>query len=276
MTGFKFTYNQSDFMKFPIRAAVCLTTCAAFFSSQLHATIVEFVTSQGNVRVNLHDTTTPKTVENFLSYVNDGAYQDTIIHRLEPNFVVQGGGFKYDNGFDHVAVEAGDTVDNEPELSNVEGTIAMAKVAGNPDSATNQWFFNIADNSANLDIQNGGFTVFGQVFEEDMPVLEAMQNLTRCFNNYGNTPMFNYSAEQCTDGAMPGYENFVNVYAINVIDSNQVTDSELDKTPNTLIDQQPGNGGNNGGNNGGSGSGGGAAYWLLLLGAFGLLRKRLK
>ena len=88
--------------------------------------------------------------------------------------------------------------------------------------------------------------------------------------------MFDYSAEQCTDGAIPGYENFVTVYAINVIDSNQVTDSELDKTPNTLIDQQPGNGGNNGGNNGGSSSGGGAAYWLLLLGAFGLLRKRLK
>ena len=260
-------------MKFPIKKLITIASCTALFSFCAQATIVEFVTSQGNIRVNLHDTTTPKTVENFLSYVNEGAYTDTIIHRLETDFVVQGGGFKYENGFSHAAVESEPAVENEPELSNVRGTIAMAKVGGNPDSATNQWFFNINDNSANLDVQNGGFTVFGQVFTEDMAILEDMQALPRCLNDFGRTPMVDFTSEQCTSGAMPGYENFVTVYAINILDSNEVTDSELNKTPNTLIDQQPGN--DNGGDDGSSGNGGGgAAFWLLLLGAAGLLRKR--
>ena len=253
-------------MNLPIIKLITILSCTALFSFCAQATIVEFATSEGNIRVNLHDTTTPKTVENFLNYVNEGAYTDTIIHRLEPDFVVQGGGFKYENGFSHIAVESGPAVENEPELSNVRGTIAMAKVGGNPDSATNQWFFNINDNSANLDVQNGGFTVFGQVFSEDMDILEDMQALPRCLNNVGRTPMVNFTSEQCTSGDMPGYENFVTVYAINVLDSNEVTDGGLNKTPNTLIDQQPGS-------DNGSG-GGGAAFWLLLLGAAGLLRKR--
>lgn len=254
-----------------IKRLVHIATCCALLPFASHATIVEFVTSQGNIRVNLHDTSTPKTVDNFLSYVNDGAYTDTIIHRLEPNFVVQGGGFKYQSGFNHSAVDANPAVANEPEWSNVRGTIAMAKVGGNPNSATNQWFFNMADNSANLDVQNGGFTVFGQVFPEDMAVLDSMQQLLRCSNNFGNTPMVNFTAEQCTSGAMPGYENFVTVYAINVTDSNEVTDGELNKTPNTLIGQQPGNGNDDGAPDGGSG---GASFWLLLLVAAGVLRRR--
>ncbi|WP_334019840.1 peptidylprolyl isomerase [Alteromonas sp. S015] len=253
-------------MNFRIKKLITILSCTALFSFCAQATIVEFATSQGNIRVNLHDTTTPKTVENFLNYVNEGAYTDTIIHRLEPDFVVQGGGFKYENGFSHVAVESGPAVENEPELSNVRGTIAMAKVSGNPDSATNQWFFNINDNSANLDVRNGGFTVFGQVFSEDMDILEDMQALPRCLNNVGRTPMVNFTSEQCTSGDKPGYENFVTVYAINVLDSNEVTDGGLNKTPNTLIDQQPGSDNDSGG--------GGTAFWLLLLGAAGLLRKR--
>ncbi|XQF91351.1 peptidylprolyl isomerase (plasmid) [Pseudoalteromonas espejiana] len=52
---------------------------------------------------------------------------------------------------------------NEPVLSNVKGTIAMAKLANDENSATSQWFFNMVDNSTTLDIQNGGFTVFGQI-----------------------------------------------------------------------------------------------------------------
>ena len=52
---------------------------------------------------------------------------------------------------------------NEPVYSNVKGTIAMAKQGGNENSATSQWFFNMSDNSQNLDLQNGGFTVFGQI-----------------------------------------------------------------------------------------------------------------
>ena len=129
-----------------------------------YATIVDIETSVGTIQVNLFDESTPKTVENFLAYVADDSYIDTIIHRNEPNFVVQGGGFKYSGtAFNLNPIETKGTVENEPVWSNVAGTIAMAKVEGNPDSATSQWFFNVVDNSANLDFQNEGFTAFGQV-----------------------------------------------------------------------------------------------------------------
>ncbi|WP_448213544.1 peptidylprolyl isomerase [Colwellia sp. MEBiC06753] len=252
-------------MKLPKLLSIILSG-AALWASSSQATIVEFVTSQGNVRVNLHDSTTPKTVENFLNYVNEGAYQDTVIHRAEKNFVIQGGGFKYDYGFSHIAVETNDPVVNEPKLSNVKGTIAMAKVAGDQNSATNQWFFNMTDNSANLDLQNGGFTVFGQVVAEDMPVLAAMEELTHCVNSYGRTPMVNFTGEQCSNGDIPGYENFVVIYSINIVDSNQVTDSDLTKTPNTLINEPI--------EKEKSSSGGGSTYWLTFLALAGLLRRK--
>ncbi|MCH2058951.1 MAG: peptidylprolyl isomerase [Thalassotalea sp.] len=232
-----------------------------------NATVVEFVTSQGNVRVNLHDETTPKTVDNFLNYVSDGDYNESLIHRVETNFVIQGGGFKYqDDGFNFGFIDTDDAVVNEPVWSNVKGTIAMAKLSGNANSATSQWFFNMTDNSANLDVQNGGFTVFGQVVEEDMPVLEAINELTRCSNSFGATPMVNYTGTQCTSGEAPGYENFVTIYSVDIIDETVVTDSALSKTPNTLIDED-----NTSQPDTGSG-GGGSLFWLLLCSFFGLSR----
>jgi cyclophilin family peptidyl-prolyl cis-trans isomerase len=121
----------------------------------------------------------PATVENFLNYVEAGDYDQSIIHRSVPGFIVQGGGFAVDQ--DQVfELPADDPVVNEfsPERSNLQGTIAMAKLGDDPDSATNQWFFNLEDNSENLDNQNGGFTVFGQVLSEaDFQPLEAIANL---------------------------------------------------------------------------------------------------
>jgi peptidyl-prolyl cis-trans isomerase A (cyclophilin A) len=66
---------------------------------------------------------------------------------------------------------------NEFGASNLRGTVAMAKVDGNPDSATNQWFVNLADSSGNLDANNGGFTVFGTVLGDGMAVLDAIDAL---------------------------------------------------------------------------------------------------
>ncbi len=70
-------------------------------------------------------------------------------------------------------------VTNEPELSNVRGTIAMAKLGTDPNSATNQWFISLADNSANLDVQNDGFTVFGIVMDNGMDIVDVIVALGR-------------------------------------------------------------------------------------------------
>jgi cyclophilin family peptidyl-prolyl cis-trans isomerase len=130
--------------------------------------VVTFNTNQGPILIELFPEAAPGTVENFLDYVNNGDYEDSIFHRLVPNFVLQGGGFTSDaEDFTNVGqfdpIETDDPIQNEFELSNVRGTIAMAKLGGNPNSATSQWFVNLADNSNNLDNTNGGFTVFGQV-----------------------------------------------------------------------------------------------------------------
>jgi|GEM_PF-1520894 len=123
----------------------------------------------------------PATVENFLNYVEDEDYDDTIVHRSVTNFIVQGGGFAVENS-QVVELPADEAVVNEfsADRSNLVGTIAMAKLGGNPDSATNQWFFNLGDNSSNLDNQNGGFTVFGQVLgDEDLETVNAIDDLER-------------------------------------------------------------------------------------------------
>lgn len=129
--------------------------------------------------------TTPQTVANFLSYVDDGSYTNTIIHRSVTDFVVQGGGFKAPTaalgqpGGTPSTITARAPVVNEPGNTNVRGTIAMAKLGGNPDSATNQWFFNLANNNDptnpnSLDVQNGGFTAFGRVLGGGMAAVDAM------------------------------------------------------------------------------------------------------
>ncbi|QNI95845.1 peptidylprolyl isomerase [Synechococcus sp. A15-127] len=111
----------------------------------------------------------PQTVANFERYVEEGKYTDVILHRLISGFVLQGGGFQWsDNQTSPSTIESFSPVQNEfsSERSNTRGTIAMAKIGNDPDSATNQWFFNLADNSDNLDNQNGGFTVFGKTKTE--------------------------------------------------------------------------------------------------------------
>ena len=148
------------------------------------ATIVEFRISYGdiqkNIQVNLYDQTTPKTVANFLSYVNSQHYDNSVIHRVSPGFVVQGGGFEFSGVLPLSPLTANAPVVNEAIYSNVKGTIAMAKQGGNINSATNQWFFNLTDSSENLDRQNGGFTVFGQVIGDGMSVIEDISQLNLC------------------------------------------------------------------------------------------------
>ena len=125
-----------------------------------------FHTTLGDISVQLYPDVAPQTVANFLRYVNAGAYNKSLIHRSVPGFIIQGGGYQVKSGTSITAIPANPPVVNEFHLSNTRGTIAMAKLGNDPNSATSQWFFNESDsNASNLDNQNGGFTVFGKVLD---------------------------------------------------------------------------------------------------------------
>ncbi len=151
-------------------------------------TNVRIATTVGNIDLELFDEARPVTVANFLSYVRDGSYKDGVIHRLVPNFVVQGGAHRLtvtSNSTNIDPVTAKPAIQNEfngdPLYTNAYGTITMAKVEGKPDSATSSWFINLKDNNTgnategNLDLQNEGFTVFGRV-KAGWEVLEVFKS----------------------------------------------------------------------------------------------------
>jgi peptidyl-prolyl cis-trans isomerase A (cyclophilin A) len=134
---------------------------------------VKLVTSVGDIIVELDRIKAPLAVNNFLSYVNIKAYDNTVFHRLEPEFVVQGGGYKADmapvDEFPAVFNESGNGVKNQ------FGSIAMAR-NNDPHSATSQFFFNLNDNSSLDPGKNWGYTVFGQI-QDGFEVLEKMKLL---------------------------------------------------------------------------------------------------
>jgi cyclophilin family peptidyl-prolyl cis-trans isomerase len=150
-----------------------------FSDATLADSLVRFDTSAGPVFVELYDAKAPRTVANFLDYVSTGAYNNSIFHRSSPNFILQGGGFTVSSGPSGLTpISALSPIQNEPDpinRPNVAGTIAMAKVDGNSNSATDEFFFNLGDNSSDLSTQNGGFTVFGKVLNpSDMQVVDAL------------------------------------------------------------------------------------------------------
>jgi len=125
---------------------------------------VEMKTNLGNVVLELYPDKAPKTVENFLQYVEDGFYKNTVFHRVIPNFMIQGGGFD-------IALNQKPTrspIQNEAanSLKNEIGTIAMARTS-DPHSASAQFFINVANNgflNYKAPNQSGyGYTVFGKV-----------------------------------------------------------------------------------------------------------------
>jgi len=125
--------------------------------------VVLIKTSKGDIKVELDKEKAPISVENFLSYVNDGYYNGTIFHRVIKNFMIQGGGFTA--GMKQKPTK--DPIKNEAKngLSNAKGTLAMARTSV-VDSATSQFFINHADNKF-LDhgTRDYGYAVFGKVTE---------------------------------------------------------------------------------------------------------------
>ncbi|MDQ6707464.1 MAG: peptidylprolyl isomerase [Acidobacteriota bacterium] len=177
---------------------------------------VRFHTSLGDIDVNLTPDTTPLTVANFLNYVNRGSYNNSIIHRSVPGFIIQGGGYQLQNHAP-VAIPQDPPVRNEYKASNTRGALSMAKLGTNANSATNQWFFNLADNSRNLDNQDGGFTVFGRVANTaGLAVMDRIASVPvyNAGSPFDQLPLMNYNG-----AAQPQDQNFVLVTSITPIDA---------------------------------------------------------
>ena len=145
--------------------------------------MVTIKTNHGDITLELYADKAPKTVENFLSYVQDGFYDNTIFHRVIDGFMIQGGGMTPD-------MEQKETkapIENEANngVANEAGTIAMART-NDPHSATAQFFINVKDNdflNFSSESMNGwGYCAFGKV-TEGMDVVEKIKNVKT--GNYG-------------------------------------------------------------------------------------------
>ena len=122
-------------------------------------------TNKGDILLELNAEKAPISVENFLGYVKSKHYDGTVFHRVINGFMIQGGGFAVTDG-KLVQKPSGKGIKNEGQngLTNDRGTIAMART-NDPDSATAQFFINVADNAALNYPSNGGYAVFGKVIE---------------------------------------------------------------------------------------------------------------
>jgi cyclophilin family peptidyl-prolyl cis-trans isomerase len=150
--------------------------------------IVRLETSKGNIDIELNEEKAPISVANFLEYVDKGHYNGTIFHRVIPNFMIQGGGF--DENMNQKPTGKGIKNEWENGLSNVRGSIAMARLGRQPDSATAQFFINVTNNPF-LDQPNdgAGYAVFGKVVE-GMDVVDAIRNVpTATKGPHGDVPV---------------------------------------------------------------------------------------
>ncbi|MDO9423283.1 MAG: peptidylprolyl isomerase [Methylobacter sp.] len=135
---------------------------------------VKLTTSLGEIIIQLNPEKAPISSANFLTYVNEGFYNNTIFHRIIPGFMAQGGGF--DTDFNQKSVH--NPIKNEADngLTNKRGTIAMART-NVPDSATAQFFINYKDNASlnhtSPSSSGWGYAVFGEVIE-GMDIVDAM------------------------------------------------------------------------------------------------------
>ncbi len=176
-----------------VAAVALLAGCLAASAWAAEAPKVKFTTSAGDIVVEVYPDKAPKTVENFLQYVREKHYDGTIFHRVINGFMIQGG------GFDRSMVEKKTRAPVVHEgreayakgLRNEAGTIAMARTS-DPDSATSQFFINVADNTRTLDPPGPnapGYTVFGRVVS-GMDVVNKIKGVpTGSSGMYGDVPL---------------------------------------------------------------------------------------
>lgn len=148
-------------------------------------------TSMGNITIEIDMANAPNTGKNFLAYVDDGYFVDTIFHRIIPNFMVQGGGMTADMA-DKPSKHAAIKNEANNGLKNDRGTLAMART-GDPHSATSQFFINHADNGflnhSSETAQGWGYAVFGKV-TDGMDIVDAMAAVVTANNGgHGDVPL---------------------------------------------------------------------------------------
>ncbi len=189
-------------------SSLVVDVASAFKMEPIDDQIVRFSSwfSSGGVPLSLDmaifSNRAPITRQNFLKYVSDGDFLNSFIHRSMPGFVIQGGGFRLSSdGIEPVPTDP--TIANEFGISNTLGTISMAKLGSDPNSATSQWFVSLGGNSDILDPQNGGFTVFGRMTKATLPVAQLFGNPqvfpTWSFDSpFGELPLF-YGYDPQTD-----------------------------------------------------------------------------
>jgi cyclophilin family peptidyl-prolyl cis-trans isomerase len=147
-------------------------------------------TDRGDFTIEVFPDKAPRTVENFLAYVDDGFYANTVFHRVIPEFMIQGGGFTEDLTQKPTRSPVPNEADNG--LVNTRGTLAIART-NNPHSATAQFFVNVIDNHylnhRSKSVQGWGYTVFGEVVE-GMDVVDAISKTpTRVQGPMQNLPV---------------------------------------------------------------------------------------
>ena len=149
---------------------------------------IEMKTSMGEIYLELNNELAPISTENFVAYAKDGYYDGTIFHRVIENFMIQGGGFDADM----VKKKTREEIKNEWKngLSNKRGTIAMARLGNRPDSATAQFFINVADNDFLDQPRDGaGYAVFGKVVKGMETVDKIRTTPTTTRGPYGDVPV---------------------------------------------------------------------------------------
>lgn len=218
-----------------------------FTDPDMTDSLIRFNTSMGNIDVELFDTETPQTVANFFNYVDDdprtdtdaGRYDGSIFHRLARDFVLQGGNrsFVVNNDIgSFVSIVKDAPIENEPGISNIRGTIAMAKIGGDPNSASSEFFFNI-NNNTGLDDNNGGFTVFGRIANAaSLAVLDsinAVQDILPQLGLQDGIPRVNYTGSNFPADATN--ENFITINDVEILRRDEFLTYELISNSNESL-----------------------------------------
>jgi cyclophilin family peptidyl-prolyl cis-trans isomerase len=230
------THQIADLTEYAGAPAASIDISNAF-SDPDASDAVRFGTVLGDVDIALFGQQTPITVANFLKYVDEGRYfikgNSSFVHRSIPGFIIQGGEWIGTSNSNNGAIQPTalgtlPPIQNEAGISNKRGTIAMAQSAmaqsgTDPNSATSQWFINLADNGGppnNLDIRSnnaGPYAVFGRVVNNTMSVVDAIAhvktyNFSGIHPSFHDLPLINY------DGASAVVvENLVSIPSITHI-----------------------------------------------------------